>query len=139
MTPLWVAELSPAKSRGRLVSVEGNLIAFGIVIAYFFNIGMPYLPASNPAEWRVPVAFQAVFIIPQIALVWLLPESPRWLAKRRSSDCLTLETESSTLYLLVWKANVGMLMQAVATMRPWTSSHSCRANLRVSMIRRHGN
>ena len=87
MTPLWVSELSPAKSRGRLVSVEGNLIAFGIVIAYFFNIGMSYLPASNPAEWRVPIAFQGVFIISQIALVWVLPESPRWLAKRRSSRC----------------------------------------------------
>jgi MFS family permease len=82
ITLLWVSELSPAKSRGRLVSIEGNLIAFGVVVAYFFNIGMSYLPPSNPAEWRVPIAFQGAFIITQIVLVYFLPESPRWLTKR---------------------------------------------------------
>jgi MFS family permease len=89
VTPLWVSELSPAKSRGRLVSVEGNLIAFGIVVAYFFNIGMTYLPTGNPAEWRVPIAFQGIFIISQIVLVFFLPESPRWLTKRESTNNMT--------------------------------------------------
>ncbi|RAK93772.1 general substrate transporter [Aspergillus costaricaensis CBS 115574] len=86
VTPLWVSELSPAKSRGRLVSVEGNLIAGGIVVAYFFNIGMSYLPPSNPVEWRVPIAFQGVFIIAQVLLVYVLPESPRWLTKYGRHD-----------------------------------------------------
>lgn len=85
MTPLWVSELSPAKSRGRLASVEGNLIAGGVVVAYFFMIGMSYLPVTNPVVWRLPIAFQAVFIIAQAALLLVLPESPRWLAKRMSA------------------------------------------------------
>ena len=84
VTPLWVSELSPAKSRGRLVSAEGNLIAGGVFVAYFFNIGMSYLPTTDPVVWRVPLAFQAVFIIAQVALIFVLPESPRWLIKRMS-------------------------------------------------------
>ncbi|KAF5009444.1 hypothetical protein FDECE_4326 [Fusarium decemcellulare] len=96
VTPLWVSELSPAKSRGRLVSVEGNLIAFGIVVAYFFNIGMSYLPSKNPAEWRVPIAFQGVFIISQIVLVIFLPESPRWLTKHgRHSEAIDILAQLS--------------------------------------------
>ncbi|KAJ5011661.1 general substrate transporter [Colletotrichum sp. SAR 10_99] len=97
VTPLWVSELSPAKSSGRLVSVEGNLIAFGIVIAYFFNIGMSYLPSKTPAEWRVPIAFQGVFIISQVALVFLLPESPRWLTKHgRHSEAIDILAQLSS-------------------------------------------
>ncbi|CAK7200341.1 hypothetical protein SEUCBS139899_003032 [Sporothrix eucalyptigena] len=78
-TPLWVSELSPAKSRGRLVAAEGTLIAFGIVIASYFNIGMYF--ASGPVVWRAPIAAQLIFIIVQVALTVILPESPRWLTK----------------------------------------------------------
>ncbi|KJR81422.1 sugar transporter [Sporothrix schenckii 1099-18] len=78
-TPLWVSELSPAKSRGRLVAAEGTLIAFGIVIASYFNIGMYY--ASGPVVWRAPIAAQLLFIVVQVALTAVLPESPRWLTK----------------------------------------------------------
>ena len=48
MTPLWVSELISAKSKGRHVAIEGNLIAFGIVLAYYYNIGMSY--TTGPAQ-----------------------------------------------------------------------------------------
>lgn len=79
-TPLWVSELVPAKSRGRHVAIEGNLIAFGIVIAYYLNIGMSY--ASGPVQWRFVIAFQIVIIFFQVLLTLMLPESPRWLSMR---------------------------------------------------------
>jgi hypothetical protein len=78
-TPLWVSELVPAKNRGRHVAIEGNLIAFGIVIASYFNIGMSY--ASGAVQWRLVIAFQIVFIFLQVFWVFLLPESPRWLSQ----------------------------------------------------------
>ncbi|KAL6242282.1 hypothetical protein RBB50_010830 [Rhinocladiella similis] len=78
-TPIWVSELSPAKSRGRMVAAEGSLIAFGIVIASYYNIGMYY--AKGPVVWRAPIASQLIFIIAQVAMVAVLPESPRWLAR----------------------------------------------------------
>lgn len=79
-TPLWVSELVPARSRGRHVAVQGNLIAFGIIIAYYFNIGMSY--ATGPVQWRLVIAFQIAIIILQVLWTWLLPESPRWLAQQ---------------------------------------------------------
>ncbi|KAL2444007.1 hypothetical protein ABEF95_014685 [Exophiala dermatitidis] len=41
-TPLWICESIPAEKRGRHVAFSGNLIAFGIVIAYYINIGLSY-------------------------------------------------------------------------------------------------
>ncbi|KAL2848603.1 general substrate transporter [Aspergillus pseudodeflectus] len=79
-TPLWVSELVPAKNRGRHIAIEGNLIAFGIVLAYYFNIGMSY--ASGQVQWRLVIAFQIVIIILQVAWTLVLPESPRWLSAR---------------------------------------------------------
>jgi len=55
-TPPWVSELIPAKSRGRHVAIEGDLIAFAIVIAYYYNIGLYY--ATGPAQWNAPIASQ---------------------------------------------------------------------------------
>lgn len=60
--------------------MEGSLIAFGIVIASYYNIGMSY--ATGPVVWRAPIASQIIFIVFQVALVLVLPESPRWLTKR---------------------------------------------------------
>ncbi|KAL1988465.1 hypothetical protein VTN96DRAFT_9520 [Rasamsonia emersonii] len=80
-TPLWVSELIPARSRGRHVAIQGNLIALGIIIAYYFNIGLSY--TTGAVQWRTPIAAQGVFILAQVAWVYLLPESPRWLTKHK--------------------------------------------------------
>lgn len=63
--------------RGRLVSAEVMFVGIGIVIAYWFDFGMAY--AGGPIAWRLPIAFQIVFALFVIALVFGLPESPRWL------------------------------------------------------------
>jgi hypothetical protein len=78
-TPLWVSELVPAKNRGRHVAIEGSLIAFGIVVASYLNIGMSY--AEGAVQWRFVIAFQAIFIFFQVLWTALLPESPRWLSQ----------------------------------------------------------
>lgn len=72
-----MSELIPAGARGRAVAIERNLIAFGIDIAYYYNIGMSY--KTGPAQWRAPIASQGAIIIAQVAWCYLLPESPRWL------------------------------------------------------------
>ncbi|CAH0033265.1 unnamed protein product [Clonostachys rhizophaga] len=93
-TPLWVSELVPAKNRGRHVAIEGNLIAFGIVIAYYFNIGMSY--TSGAVQWRLVIAFQAVFIALQVFWTYLLPESPRWLSQQgRHDEAIDIITQIS--------------------------------------------
>lgn len=41
---------------------------------------------SGSKAWRIPVAMQAIFILPIIALIFIVPESPRWLAAHGRAD-----------------------------------------------------
>lgn len=75
--PIYQSELCDAEKRGRLVSSEPLFVGVGIVIAYFFDYGMSYVAGST--AWRVPIAGQTAFCFLVIALVFGLPESPRWL------------------------------------------------------------
>ncbi|KAK5192728.1 hypothetical protein LTR99_010394 [Exophiala xenobiotica] len=86
VAPRIDVELVPSKTRGRHVAIEGNLIAFGIVIAYYFTIGMTY--ASGPIQWRLVIAAQLIIIFFQVIWTMNLPESPRWLTARELYPCL---------------------------------------------------
>ncbi|OGT37824.1 MAG: hypothetical protein A3F11_10625 [Gammaproteobacteria bacterium RIFCSPHIGHO2_12_FULL_37_14] len=72
--PLYVAEIVPAKSRGKYVTFFQLLLTFGIVLAYFMDL--IFTPSGN---WR---AMFAIVLIPALLLfigMLFLPETPRWL------------------------------------------------------------
>lgn len=75
--PVWQAETSTARERGKLVAIDSCIIIFGIFLAYWMDYGMAMV--SGPAQWRFPIGFQLFFIILILVLVLVLPESPRWL------------------------------------------------------------
>ncbi|KAF2019571.1 general substrate transporter [Aaosphaeria arxii CBS 175.79] len=75
--PMYQAELCDRESRGKLVSAEVLFVGVGIVLAYWFDFGMSYV--GGAIAWRLPIAFQIVFALVVIVLVFALPESPRWL------------------------------------------------------------
>ena len=83
-TPVYQSELCDANIRGRLVSSEPLFVGVGIVIAYWFDYGMSFVPGS--ISWRLPIGCQLVFAFAVIVLVLGLPESPRWLYKRGRND-----------------------------------------------------
>lgn len=56
----------------------------GIVFAYWFDFGMSY--AGGAIAWRLPIAFQILFALFVIFLVFGLPESPRWLYSRGKTE-----------------------------------------------------
>ena len=75
VTPLYLAEMSPAKIRGALVSLNQLAITVGIVVAYFVDYA---LAAGRDWRWMFMTA-----VFPAMALIVgmiFLPESPRWLA-----------------------------------------------------------
>jgi MFS family permease len=75
--PTYQAECSRTKNHGLLICIEGGIIAFGTLIAYWIDFGCSYGP--DQLTWRFPIAFQSVFgAILLFGMIWL-PESPRWL------------------------------------------------------------
>lgn len=78
LSPMYIAEVSPAKLRGRNVAINQLTIVLGILITNLVNYG---LAAKGPDAWRWMFGFG---IIPSVlfflGVLWL-PESPRWLIK----------------------------------------------------------
>ncbi len=77
--PVYIAELSPAKWRGRLVGAFQFNVVFGILVAYTSNYGIRLLHLGA-MEWRWQVGVAAVPAILFLALLFGIPRSPRWSA-----------------------------------------------------------
>ena len=80
--PMYIAEIAPAKWRGRLVGLFQFNIVFGILLAYFSNyvIGLFGLGAT---EWRWKLGVSAVPAALFMLMLYGIPRSPRWLVKKR--------------------------------------------------------
>ncbi|KAL2214842.1 hexose carrier protein [Thermoascus aurantiacus ATCC 26904] len=78
--PTYQAECSRTSNRGLLICIEGGIIAFGSLIAYWIDFGASYGP--DDLTWRFPIAFQIFFGLVIVIGMIFLPESPRWLCMR---------------------------------------------------------
>ncbi|GAB3992165.1 sugar porter family MFS transporter [Spirosoma daeguense] len=76
LSPLYIAEISPAEVRGRNVSINQLTIVIGILITNLVNYG---LADSGPDAWRWMFGLGAVPSLLFVLGVFFLPESPRWL------------------------------------------------------------
>jgi sugar porter (SP) family MFS transporter len=79
--PMYIAEIAPAKWRGRLVGVFQFDVVFGILLAYFSNYCIS-LAHFGAAEWRWELGIAAVPAAIFFLLLFTIPRSPRWLVKR---------------------------------------------------------
>src|SRR5947209_6052760 len=80
--PMYIAEIAPAKWRGRLVGLFQFNIVFGILLAYFSNyvFGTMQLGAT---EWRWKLGIPAVPALFFLLMLFGIPRSPRWLVKKQ--------------------------------------------------------
>jgi sugar porter (SP) family MFS transporter len=78
MAPMYIAEISPARLRGRLVAVSQFNIVIGILIAFFSNY---LLVGVGPDNWRWMFGVVAIPSALFFVLLFIVPESPRWLVK----------------------------------------------------------
>lgn len=85
--PLFIAEISPAGSRGKLAGMFQFNIVFGILVAFLANFIIAKTVDPGIA-WRVMLGAEAVPALLYTILSFSLPESPRWLithAKNRAA------------------------------------------------------
>jgi MFS transporter, SP family, arabinose:H+ symporter len=86
IAPVYIAEISPAGKRGRLVSLNQLMIVIGISASYFSNYALLGVAEHN---WRWMLGVQTIPAALYFVLLLLVPESPRWLAlKGRDQQAL---------------------------------------------------
>ncbi|KAG2235895.1 hypothetical protein INT48_008198 [Thamnidium elegans] len=86
LVPMYIAEISPRKLRGRLGTLWQFLIVLGIMISYWIDYACLRNMPTGHAQWRVPLGIQ---LVPGVILCvgqMFLPESLRWLAIKGRSD-----------------------------------------------------
>jgi len=85
LSPLYIAEIAPARNRGRLVSIYQLAVVTGIFVTFFINA---FIAGLGDAAWDVAYAWRWMFgfgIAPGVLYLVLLariPETPRWLMKQ---------------------------------------------------------
>jgi len=93
LSPMYIAELAPAKYRGTLVSLNQLAIVIGILIAFFSNY---LLVDTGENNWRWMLLVMAAPAILLFFSLFLVPESPRWLVARgRNNDALQVLVKTS--------------------------------------------
>ena len=86
VAPMYIAEISPPRFRGRLVAITQFNIVLGILVAYMSNYGVALLDFGG-IEWRIMFGIEALPAAIFFALMFLTPRSPRWLvAQGRSAE-----------------------------------------------------
>lgn len=78
--PVYISEIAPADSRGRLVGMFQFNVVFGILISYFSNYLIGH---QGGATWRWMLGVQAIPSLLFVILLRFVPESPRWLISKR--------------------------------------------------------
>jgi len=96
VSPLYISEISPARMRGRLVAVNQLAIVSGMLVVYFVNAR---IAAFSTEAWNQTTGWRWMFgsgTLPALvffALIFLVPESPRWLSKKgRNEEALAILT-----------------------------------------------
>lgn len=107
IAPMYIAEIAPASSRGRMVSFNQLNIVIGISAAFFCNYLILLLGQADYAwaeglrlsdwNWRWMLGIEALPALFYLVALTRVPESPRWLAMHhRESEALAVFSSAST-------------------------------------------
>jgi len=88
-SPMYIAEIAPARIRGRMVSLNQFAIVFGMLVVYFVNY---LIEGSGDSQWNINTGWRWMFgseslpaCVLLIALLFV-PESPRWLYENNKKE-----------------------------------------------------
>ena len=124
ISPMYIAEIAPASSRGKLVSFNQFAIILGMLIIYFVNY---FIAGQGNEEWLIEEGWRLMFfsgVIPSVIfliLLFFVPETPRYLALQ-GKDAAAL----GVLQKIAGKENAQSVLQEIKstlkeTNAPWLS------------------
>jgi MFS family permease len=90
--PVWHVECSKAEEKGRAVVKEMTVNVGGFVLSNV--ITLVFSGSKTDMQWRFPLGIQLVFSVVILGMVWVLPESPRWLLLRHKDQEATRVLEA---------------------------------------------
>jgi len=102
--PMYISEISPARNRGRLVALFQFNVVSGILIAFVSNY---LLFGVSDEAWRWMLGVQAFPSLVFFAMVFTVPESPRWLVKHFKVD------EAKTVFEEVGETNPTVAIETI--------------------------
>jgi sugar porter (SP) family MFS transporter len=117
--PMYISEISPAHSRGRLVALFQFNIVSGILIAFLSNY---LLFGVSDEAWRWMLGIQAIPSLFFFVMVFFVPESPRWLVKNNRP------AEAERVLQSIGEANPRLAVKSIEESL-YTSEGSVRENL----------
>lgn len=85
VVPMYIAEIAPPAIRGRLVAFNQMGVVTGIIVVYFVNYVIALQGGQDWNQsmgWRYMFASETLPALLFFGLLFLVPESPRWLALR---------------------------------------------------------
>ena len=96
LAPMYIAEISPAEKRGKMVSFNQLNIVIGISVAFFTNYLIVHLASSNAEwvqvlkikeyNWRWMLGIEAIPALFYYIFLFFVPQSPRWLLMKGRYD-----------------------------------------------------
>jgi MFS transporter, SP family, xylose:H+ symportor len=90
LSPMYIAEIAPARIRGNLVAWNQLAIVFGMLVIYFVNYYIAKVGNSdvwlNTIGWRYMFASGAIPALGFLLLLFLVPETPRYLMLKGDED-----------------------------------------------------
>lgn len=80
--PTYLAEISPAESRGKMVTKNELMIVTGQLLAFTFNAILGNVFGENSSVWRYMLPVAAIPAVVLFFGMFKVPESPRWLVSK---------------------------------------------------------
>eukprot|EP01084_Bolivina_argentea_P172330 298523_1 len=85
VTPLYIAEISPAHIRGQLLTFDEIGIDLGILLGYIIGWLFFYTSYSDSNKWRIMVGLGTIPATMLFIAMLFMPESPRWLIQNNKN------------------------------------------------------
>ncbi|QHT68932.1 sugar porter family MFS transporter [Rhodocytophaga rosea] len=126
--PLYISEIAPPRSRGKLVGMFQFNVVFGILVAYLSN----YLFGGDGAnDWRWMLGVQAFPSLIFLVSVLFVPESPRWLILKRGK----VDEAKKTLKIANPATDVNQIVTEILTSSQHADGSEIKGSLFTSQYR----